>query len=214
MLGITAGFAVDFVVHLAHAYAQKPHCPREQRVREAFAECGGSVFSGMLTSIIAGLAMLMCDISMFYQFGVFLILLMLFSWFSGNFLFMGILGIIGPEDKAEIDMHALHLPHLHMPHLHMPGSHSHSSPQNEAQISVGVVSAEEATAPVVSAADVEIEMPPPAAAADKADAAAARDAIVPTPAGPTHDQRKATIDRYNSKQERRAGGGVELTAEA
>ena len=56
--------------------------------------------------------------------------------------------------------------------------------------------------------------PPPAAAADKADAAAARDAIVPTPAGPTHDQRKATIDRYNSKQERRAGGGVELTAEA
>jgi SulP family sulfate permease len=41
---------------------------------------------------------------------------------------------------------------------------------------------------------------------DKAAAAAARDPIVSIPAGPTHDQRKASIDRYNSKQKRREGG--------
>ena len=43
-----------------------------------------------------------------------------------------------------------------------------------------------------------------AAAADKAAAAFLRN--VSTPAGPTHDQRKATIDRYLLRQQRRAGG--------
>ena len=51
LISILAGFSVDYTVHLAHAYTQAEG-GTEQRVEEAFADMGISVFSGMLSKLL------------------------------------------------------------------------------------------------------------------------------------------------------------------
>ena len=48
LISILAGFSVDYVVHLAHAFCETPG-DKETRVKGAFADMGVSVMSGMLT---------------------------------------------------------------------------------------------------------------------------------------------------------------------
>jgi predicted RND superfamily exporter protein len=98
-LTILAGFAVDYVVHLAHAYMHKASAKREDRVRESLAEMGVSVLSGMLTSAGASLPLLMCNLVFFSKFGTFLITTVTLSWTVANFVFMAILSIVGPEPR-------------------------------------------------------------------------------------------------------------------
>eukprot|EP00965_Chrysotila_dentata_P186217 6148962-Pleurochrysis_carterae.AAC.1 len=50
---ILTGFAVDYVVHLAHAYMQSFAISRLERTHDALKELGISVFWGMLTSSIS-----------------------------------------------------------------------------------------------------------------------------------------------------------------
>lgn len=64
MSSILAGFTVDYVVHLAHAYVETPG-DTVTKIRASFAEMGGSVFSGMLTSVVASLPLFMCKIKFF-----------------------------------------------------------------------------------------------------------------------------------------------------
>ena len=51
LITILAGFAVDYVVHLAHAYSHN-YGSREERLINTFSEMGSPVFSGMATSIL------------------------------------------------------------------------------------------------------------------------------------------------------------------
>jgi protein dispatched 1 len=51
LINILAGFAVDYVVHLAHAYAHN-YGSSEERLKGTFSEMGSPVFSGMATSIL------------------------------------------------------------------------------------------------------------------------------------------------------------------
>jgi protein dispatched 1 len=51
LITILAGFAVDYVVHLAHAYSHN-YGSSTERLTETFAEMGSPVFSGMCTSIL------------------------------------------------------------------------------------------------------------------------------------------------------------------
>jgi hypothetical protein len=100
LISITAGFSVDYVVHLAHAYVQKTNVPRAGRVTEAFEEMGVSVFSGMATSFMAAFVLLFCQLRFFYKFGVFLAMTITFSWLWANFFFMGAMATFGPESKT------------------------------------------------------------------------------------------------------------------
>merc|ERR1711869_70451 len=52
---ILAGFSVDYVVHLAHAYQASSRPTRQEKAQEALEVIGVSVFSGMLTSLLASL---------------------------------------------------------------------------------------------------------------------------------------------------------------
>ena len=51
LITILAGFAVDYVVHLAHAYSHN-YGSSEERLKATFSEMGSPVFSGMATSIL------------------------------------------------------------------------------------------------------------------------------------------------------------------
>ena len=90
LISILAGFSVDYVVHLAHAFVSTPG-DNETRVRGAFADMGVSVMSGMLTSILASLPLFMCKIKFFASFGIFLCATIAFSWTFANLFFMGLL---------------------------------------------------------------------------------------------------------------------------
>jgi hypothetical protein len=90
LIGITAGFSVDYVVHLAHAYKiAEGDC--DERVTEAFADLGISVFNGMITSVAASIPLFFCSLQFFAKFGTFLCLTIVFSWIFANFVFMSIL---------------------------------------------------------------------------------------------------------------------------
>ncbi|CAJ1966509.1 unnamed protein product [Cylindrotheca closterium] len=90
LIGIIAGFSVDYVVHLAHAY-EIAEGDTYERVEEAFADLGISVFNGMVTSVAASIPLFFCSLQFFAKFGTFLCLTIAFSWIFANFVFMSIL---------------------------------------------------------------------------------------------------------------------------
>jgi len=87
LLSILAGFSVDYVIHLAHAYNHATGDVSE-RIKAAYGNMGISVFSGMLTSIIASIPLFFCTITFFEIFGTFLCLTIAFSWIFANLGFM------------------------------------------------------------------------------------------------------------------------------
>merc|ERR1712072_684 len=96
LISILAGFSVDYVVHLAHAYVQNHQAPNnDERVRAAFKEMGVSVFSGMFTSVVAAIPLFFCTITFFSKFGTFLCLTITFSWINANFCFMSLVATFG-----------------------------------------------------------------------------------------------------------------------
>ena len=70
LINILAGFSVDYIVHLAHAFVTSPGT-KEDRVRGAFGDMGVSVMSGMMTSVLASLPLFACQIVFFASFGTF-----------------------------------------------------------------------------------------------------------------------------------------------
>jgi hypothetical protein len=90
LISILAGFSVDYVVHLAHAYVHAVG-NTEERLRDAFGNMGISVFSGMLTSVVASIPLFTCTLVFFAKFGTFLCFTILFSWIFANFGFMSLI---------------------------------------------------------------------------------------------------------------------------
>jgi len=90
LISIIAGFSVDYVVHLAHAY-ESSDGDADQRVTAAFGDMGISVLNGMVTSVAASLPLFFCQLQFFAKFGTFLCLTIAFSWVFANFIFMSVL---------------------------------------------------------------------------------------------------------------------------
>jgi len=90
LIGIIAGFSVDYVVHLAHAY-EIASGDTYDRLTEAFSDLGISVFNGMVTSVVASIPLFFCQLQFFAKFGTFLCLTIAFSWIFANFGFMSLL---------------------------------------------------------------------------------------------------------------------------
>merc|ERR1712066_801564 len=105
---ILAGFAVDYVVHLAHAYNHSSAENRAAKFQEAFDVIGVSVLSGMVTSVLAAMVLLTCSLQFFAKFGFFLIFTVIWAWLWGNCFFMCLMRLVGPEKKTHW---FLQLPH-------------------------------------------------------------------------------------------------------
>jgi protein dispatched 1 len=93
LIGIIAGFSVDYVVHLAHAY-EIADGDTNDRITEAFSDLGISVFNGMITSVAASIPLFFCQLQFFAKFGTFLCLTIAFSWIFANFGFMSVLAAL------------------------------------------------------------------------------------------------------------------------
>jgi len=109
---ILAGFAVDYVVHLAHAYNHSGKAARADKFQEAFDDIGVSVLSGMVTSVVAAIVLLTCSLQFFATFGFFLLFTVLWAWVWGNLFFMSLMRLIGPDQSTPWP---LRLPHSVMP---------------------------------------------------------------------------------------------------
>merc|ERR1712019_318107 len=70
LIGIIAGFSVDYVVHLCHAY-KTASGTTEERITAAFGDMGISLF--------------FCQLQFFHKFGIFICLTIAFSWIFANF---------------------------------------------------------------------------------------------------------------------------------
>ena len=79
LIEVTAGFSVDYVVHLAHAY-EIAGGDTYARVEEAFADLGIRVFNGIVTNVTASIPQL----QFFAKFGTFLCLTIAYSWIFAN----------------------------------------------------------------------------------------------------------------------------------
>merc|ERR1712054_51570 len=101
-LTILAGFSVDYVVHLAHAFVHAEQKERSDKVRSALDEIGVSVLAGMVTSASAAVALMLCQLQFFYKFGVFLMLTVSISWIWANVCFMGSMALFGPDDSTPL----------------------------------------------------------------------------------------------------------------
>lgn len=100
LIGIIAGFSVDYVVHLAHAYETATGNTQE-RIVEAFGDMGISVLNGMITSVAASIPLFFCQLQFFAKFGTFLCLTIAFSWIFANFGFMSALAQLKIPMKKE-----------------------------------------------------------------------------------------------------------------
>eukprot|EP00930_Biecheleria_cincta_P076591 TRINITY_DN6379_c0_g2_i1.p1 TRINITY_DN6379_c0_g2~~TRINITY_DN6379_c0_g2_i1.p1 ORF type:complete len:626 (-),score=101.23 TRINITY_DN6379_c0_g2_i1:210-2087(-) len=109
---ILAGFAVDYVVHLAHAYNHSIAETRQEKFQEAIDVIGVSVLSGMVTSVLAAMVLLTCNLQFFAKFGFFMIFTVIWAWLWGNCFFMALLRLIGPDSNTHW---ALQLPHSILP---------------------------------------------------------------------------------------------------
>ena len=96
---ILPGFAVDYVVHLSHAYMESNKKERLERVHDAVRDLGISVFWGMLTSLFAAVTLATCSIQSLSKFGVFFALTISFAYLWSVLFLMPLLSFIGPEPK-------------------------------------------------------------------------------------------------------------------
>jgi len=96
-LMILAGFAIDYVVHLAHAFMESESPGRVERVADALADLGISVFWGMATSLFASIGLVLCLLQFFARFGTFLLMTILFAYFWAAVFMMALLAFVGPQ---------------------------------------------------------------------------------------------------------------------
>jgi len=94
---ILTGFAVDYVVHLSHAYMDSRSSSRLERTHDALRDLGISVFWGMLTSVVSAIVLANLQLQFFSKFGTFFLLTIIWAYVWAVLFLMPLLAFIGPE---------------------------------------------------------------------------------------------------------------------
>lgn len=97
---MVVGLSVDYVVHLAEAYATCPSPYRNDRVRSMLESMGLSVLSGAVTTFGAACFMLFSQIQFIYQFGIFVMSTISISFLFSFFAFTTFMSICGPQGNT------------------------------------------------------------------------------------------------------------------
>ena len=93
---IVLGFAIDYCVHLAHAYLTSQEKERGGKARESLARMGNTVLAGAVTTIGSGIAMAMCQANVYHKMGILICLTIVFSCLYALLFFAPLCAIIGP----------------------------------------------------------------------------------------------------------------------
>lgn len=96
-ISLAVGLSIDFAIHYGVAYRLSRAKTSLGRVNESFSRVGSAVAMAALTTFCAGAAMMRSNILAYTKLGIFLMLVMTFSWIYSTFLFQSICRIIGPR---------------------------------------------------------------------------------------------------------------------
>merc|ERR1712146_461660 len=99
------GFAIDYVVHLGHAYLDAPKQDsmgndirtRDQRLKYALTSMGISVTSGAFTTALSGVPLMFSQMMFLWKMGVLIISTVSFSLFWALCFFTSCVYLVGPE---------------------------------------------------------------------------------------------------------------------
>ena len=96
-ISLSVGLSIDFTIHYGVAYrVSKGACPKE-RVQESFHRVGWAVSVAALTTFLAGASVIPSRILAYSKLGIFLMLVMSFSWIYATFFFQSLCRVIGPR---------------------------------------------------------------------------------------------------------------------
>ena len=96
-ISLAVGLSIDFTIHYGVAYRLSGEVYRKARVRESFARVGSAVVMAALTTFLAGAAMMPSHIMGYRELGIFLMLVMTFSWVFATFFFQSLCRLAGPK---------------------------------------------------------------------------------------------------------------------
>ncbi|XP_065833295.1 protein dispatched homolog 1-like isoform X2 [Oscarella lobularis] len=99
VVALAVGLAVDFTVHFGVAYRLSPEPLRRDRTLFAVRQMGQAISMAALTTFVAGAMMMPASIINLFQIGLFLMLVMTFSWLYANFFFLPLCAIAGPQNR-------------------------------------------------------------------------------------------------------------------
>ena len=94
---IVLGFAIDYCVHLAHAYLNAPALLRGGKARHALATMGNTVLAGAVTTLGSGYCMALCQAHLYHKMGVLIVITILFSCLYALAFFAPLCAVLGPE---------------------------------------------------------------------------------------------------------------------
>ncbi|CAH1783052.1 unnamed protein product, partial [Owenia fusiformis] len=96
IISLAVGFSIDFTIHYGVAYRLSHEAKRISKVTDSFHMIGSAVAMAAFTTFIAGAAIMPARILGYQRLGVFLMLVMTFSWIYATFFFQSLCRIIGP----------------------------------------------------------------------------------------------------------------------
>ena len=97
---VVIGFSVDFVAHVAIAYAASPAEMRYERTAQAVGELGISIISGAASTGLVALFMTQCIFVPFMKVGVFMLVSIAFSILFSLVVFPTALAVLGPTGST------------------------------------------------------------------------------------------------------------------
>jgi len=96
-LSLTAGFAVDYVVHLAHAYNEADASDRCDKMQHSLTAMGVSVVSGAISTLMASMMLFICSFNFFSTYGSFIFFVIFWSLVWAMLFFPAAMMTIGPN---------------------------------------------------------------------------------------------------------------------
>ena len=97
---LAVGMSIDFTIHYGVVYQMSPEATSAGRTYESFVRVGSAVAAAAWTTFSAGIAVLNCSVDPYRKLGIFLVLVMVFSWTYSTFFFQSLCHIIGPVGKS------------------------------------------------------------------------------------------------------------------
>ncbi|KAK2190066.1 hypothetical protein NP493_90g02000 [Ridgeia piscesae] len=93
---LAIGMSIDFPIHYSVVYQLSRETTSAGRTRQSIERVGSSLAAAAGTTFCAGAAVLNCSVDPYHKIGVFLVLVIVFSWVYSTFFFLSLCHAIGP----------------------------------------------------------------------------------------------------------------------
>ena len=97
---LAVGMSIDFTIHYSVVYQLSRETTSAGRTRTTIERVGSAVAAGAGTTFCAGAAVLNCSVDPYRKLGVFLVLVIVFSWVYATFFFLSLCHAIGPVNDV------------------------------------------------------------------------------------------------------------------